>query len=182
MQSYHGLGPTSPSRLAVVLRTSGFVWTADGRHLEEAPPNSVSAHYEQEASVPRYQPPSSMSSSDQQATRANVKRRCKLQPSLPYLLLHDRQLLQITLQEGHLLLLRLAVAITDDIVVLLLDFIKLNLKFDNLAQKVSKTCHWSKYEAQTFSQRFCKSRMRDFLTPSNSVSCTLIALRVRSRS
>ena len=34
----------------------------------------------------------------------------------------------------------------------------------------------------TFSQRFCKSRMRFFLTPSNSASCTLMAFRARSRS
>jgi hypothetical protein len=37
-------------------------------------------------------------------------------------------------------------------------------------------------ELLTFSQRFCRSRMRFFLTPSNSASWTLIAFRARSRS
>ena len=49
-----------------------------------------------------------------------------------HLLLHDRELLQVALEEGHLLLLGLAVGVADDIVVLLLDLVQLNLKFDNL--------------------------------------------------
>ena len=49
-----------------------------------------------------------------------------------HLFLHKGQLLQVALQERHLLLLRLAVAVADDIVVLLLDFVKLDLKFDDL--------------------------------------------------
>jgi hypothetical protein len=51
------------------------------------------------------------------------------------LFLDKRQLFQIPLQEGHLFLLRLAVAITDNIVVLFLDFIQLNFKFNNLKRR-----------------------------------------------
>jgi hypothetical protein len=39
------------------------------------------------------------------------------------LFLHQRQLLEIALQERHLLLLCLAVAVSDDVVVLLFDLI-----------------------------------------------------------
>ena len=46
----------------------------------------------------------------------------------------DGELLQIALQEGHLLLLRLAVAVPDDVVVLLLDLVQLNLELDNLRE------------------------------------------------
>jgi len=49
-----------------------------------------------------------------------------------HLLLHQRQLLQIPFQERHLLLLSLAVAVPDDIVVLLFDFVQLNFEIDNL--------------------------------------------------
>ena len=49
-----------------------------------------------------------------------------------YLFLHKGQLFQVALQERHLLLLRLAVAVPDDIVVLLLDFIELDLEFNHL--------------------------------------------------
>lgn len=49
-----------------------------------------------------------------------------------HLLLDDGELLQIAFQECHLLLLRLAVAVPYDIVVLLLDLVQLNLKLDNL--------------------------------------------------
>jgi hypothetical protein len=48
------------------------------------------------------------------------------------LLLDQRQLLQVSLQECHLLLLSLAVAIANDVVVLLLNFVELDLEFDNL--------------------------------------------------
>jgi hypothetical protein len=40
-----------------------------------------------------------------------------------YLFLYECELLKITLQKCHLLLLSLAIAVTDDIVVLLFDFI-----------------------------------------------------------
>lgn len=53
-----------------------------------------------------------------------------------YLLLYEGELLQVALQEGHLLLLSLAVAVADDVVVLLLDLVKLNLELNNLC-----TCH-----------------------------------------
>ena len=50
----------------------------------------------------------------------------------PYLLLNDCELLQVPLEEGHLLLLGLAVAVADDVVVLLFDFVKLDLELNNL--------------------------------------------------
>ena len=52
--------------------------------------------------------------------------------STAYLLLDDSELLQVPLQEGHLLLLRLTVAVPDDVVVLLLDLVELNLELDHL--------------------------------------------------
>jgi hypothetical protein len=51
-----------------------------------------------------------------------------------HLLLHESQLLQVALQESHLLLLCFAVAITNDIVILLFDIIKLNLKLNDLSE------------------------------------------------
>jgi hypothetical protein len=48
------------------------------------------------------------------------------------LLLNYCELLQVALQESHLLLLSFAVAIPDDVVVLLLDLIQLNFQLDNL--------------------------------------------------
>ena len=50
-----------------------------------------------------------------------------------HLLLHKRELLEVALQEGHLLLLGLAVAVADDVVVLLLDLVELNFELDDLA-------------------------------------------------
>lgn len=48
----------------------------------------------------------------------------------------------------------------------------------------SNSVHFTKAvkKLHTFSQRFWRSRINDFLTPSNSASWTVIALRVRSRS
>ena len=48
------------------------------------------------------------------------------------LLLHERELLEVALEEGHLLLLRLAVAVADHVVVLLLDLIELDLELNDL--------------------------------------------------
>ena len=48
------------------------------------------------------------------------------------LLLDECKLLQVPLQESHLLLLGLAVAVANDVVVLLLDLIELDLEFNNL--------------------------------------------------
>lgn len=50
----------------------------------------------------------------------------------PYLLLNKCELLKITLEESHLLLLSLAIAIANDVVVLLFDLIELDLEFNNL--------------------------------------------------
>jgi hypothetical protein len=52
------------------------------------------------------------------------------------LFLDQRQLLQVSLQERHLLLLGFAVAIANDVVVLLLDLIELDFEFDNLKEKL----------------------------------------------
>ena len=49
-----------------------------------------------------------------------------------HLLLDNGKLLQIAFQERHLLLLRLTVRVADDVVVLLLDFVKLDLELDDL--------------------------------------------------
>ena len=49
-----------------------------------------------------------------------------------HLLLHECQLLQVALQESHLLLLSLRVAIPDDIVVLFFDLIQLDLELNDL--------------------------------------------------
>lgn len=97
------------------------------------------------------------------------------------LLLYYGQLFKVAFQERHLLLLSLAVAVAYNIVVLLLDLIELDLEFDDLEtlSVVTRRCGRSR---RTFSQRFCRSRMSDFFTPSNSASWTLIAFRVRSRS
>lgn len=51
------------------------------------------------------------------------------------LLLDQRQLFQIALQERHLLLLSFAVTIADDIVVLLFDLIQLYLQLDDLQEQ-----------------------------------------------
>ena len=48
------------------------------------------------------------------------------------LLLYKCKLFEVTLEERHLLLLSLAVAVADDVVVLLLDFIELDLEFNHL--------------------------------------------------
>lgn len=48
------------------------------------------------------------------------------------LFLHEGELLEVALQEGHLLLLRLGVAVTDHVVVLLLNLVELDLELDNL--------------------------------------------------
>lgn len=45
-------------------------------------------------------------------------------------------MLQVSLQERHLLLLGFAVAIANDVVVLLLDLIELDFEFDNLKEKL----------------------------------------------
>ena len=44
-------------------------------------------------------------------------------------------------KEGHLLLLRLAVAVADDVVVLLLDLVQLDLELDNLICNQSAVLH-----------------------------------------
>ena len=49
-----------------------------------------------------------------------------------YLFLNQSKLLQITFEEGHLLLLSLTVAVADDVVVLLFDLIQLNFELNNL--------------------------------------------------
>ena len=51
-----------------------------------------------------------------------------------YLFLNQSQLLEVTLEEGHLLLLRLAVAVADDVVVLLLDLVELDLELHHLSR------------------------------------------------
>jgi len=51
---------------------------------------------------------------------------------MAYLFLNQRELLKVPLQERHLLLLSFVIAITDDVVVLLLNFIQLDLKLDHL--------------------------------------------------
>lgn len=55
----------------------------------------------------------------------------------PDLFLNERQLLQVPLQERHLLLLSFAVAIANDVVVLLLDLIELNFQLDYLQMVIS---------------------------------------------
>ena len=57
--------------------------------------------------------------------------RTKAHPTT-HLLLHNRELLQVALQERHLLLLRLAVAVANHVVVLLLDLIELDLELNDL--------------------------------------------------
>jgi hypothetical protein len=52
------------------------------------------------------------------------------------LFLHQSQLLEVTFKESHFLLLCFCVAVSNDIVILLLDFIQLNLKLNNLAQPI----------------------------------------------
>jgi len=49
-----------------------------------------------------------------------------------HLFLHKGQLLKITFKESHLLLLRLAVAVANNVIVLFLDLIQLNFQLDNL--------------------------------------------------
>ena len=53
------------------------------------------------------------------------------------LLLNHRELFKVSLQEHHLFLLRLTVAVTDDIAILLFNVVELNFKFDDLKQGVS---------------------------------------------
>ena len=48
------------------------------------------------------------------------------------LLLYQRQLFEVSLQKGHLLLLGLAITIADDVIVLFFDFIELNFKLYDL--------------------------------------------------
>ena len=98
------------------------------------------------------------------------------------LFLDKCQLFKVPFQERHLLLLSFAVAVSDDIVVLFTDLIQLNLQLDHLTKRLETPMNEIMYGSLTFSHRFCKSRMRFFLTPSNSASCTLMAFRARSRS
>ena len=98
------------------------------------------------------------------------------------LFLDKCQLFKVPFQERHLLLLSLAVAVSDDVVVLFADLVQLNFQLDNLPNELEATMNEIPRCYLTFSQRFCKSRMRFFLTPSNSASCTLMAFRARSRS
>src|SRR6266478_9233578 len=51
------------------------------------------------------------------------------------LFLDKCQLFKIPFQERHLLLLSLAVAVSDDIVILFTNFVQLNLQFDHLRNK-----------------------------------------------
>jgi hypothetical protein len=98
------------------------------------------------------------------------------------LFLDKCQLFKVPFQERHLLLLSLAVAVSNDIVVLFTDLVQLNFQLDHLQNKLEILINEIVRDRLTFSHRFCKSRMRFFLTPSNSASCTLIAFRARSRS
>ena len=52
-----------------------------------------------------------------------------------YLLLNQGKLLEVALQERHLLLLSFAITVADDIVVLLFDLIQLDLELNNLQKK-----------------------------------------------
>lgn len=106
-------------------------------------PNSVSARCERAICVPRYQPPSSEWSSGRRAVHKK-KDKSAIQMGMTdsmgnnqgspdaHLFLDQSQLLQVAFQKRHLFLLCLAVAVTDHIIVLLLDFVKLNFELDNL--------------------------------------------------
>jgi len=98
------------------------------------------------------------------------------------LFLDKCQLFKVPFQERHLFLLSFAVAVSDNVVVLFTDLIQLNLQLDHLTNRLETPMNETMCDSLTFSQRFCKSRMRFFLTPSNSASCTLMAFRARSRS
>jgi hypothetical protein len=52
-----------------------------------------------------------------------------------YLFLDQRQLLQIALQERHLFLLRLAVAVANDVIVLLFELVQLDFELHHLMEQ-----------------------------------------------
>jgi hypothetical protein len=117
----------------VVPRISDFARLIYGRHLEAMSRGSVYVHSWPIASSRQCLPPSSRRSFGPQATWHIAS--CKpdtLFSKETHLFLDQCQLLKVALQERHLLLLRLAVAVADNIVVLLFDLVQLNLELHNL--------------------------------------------------
>lgn len=71
---------------------------------------------------------------------------------MSFLLLDQRQLLKISLQESHFLLLCLRIAISDYIVVLFFDLVQLYFEFDNLFAAVLQIAHEGFFNAVKFSK------------------------------
>lgn len=97
-------------------------------------------------------------------------------------LLHEPKLFEVTGKHFHLALLRSAVGVLDRILVLLLHLVQRNLELDHLINKTSVTTPDRMSKDGTFSQRFCKSRIRLFFIVSKSWSCADIERLTRSRS